>query len=185
MSNENNCDISALYRDTLHYCKMNNVQLNPLWSIKRLEAEHQFQIEESNRKQIESCPCIPITSPLNYGEIEIIIDERTCFLESLIMHNCIHSCYWPRVLKGNYILCRGDINGEHFDLGIHVKENDVWIDQIHTKYNGQVSSSVRDNCMNWVIMFKEELLKRAKSLRKTKKEDPEVTNMFDPQELPF
>lgn len=186
---EDNYEISALYRDTLQHCKINNTQLNPLWSIKRLEAEHQLQVEESNRKQIESCPCIPITSPMKYAEIELIVDERTCFLESLRMHNCIHSCYWSKVLKGNYILCRGDSNGEHFNLGIHAKEDNVWIDQIHTKYNGPVSPNVRDNCVSWVTMFKEELIARAKDIRdsykeKMKEENSSPLDMFE-QELPL
>ena len=149
----------ALFRDTLDYCKVYNTKLNPLWSFKRLTEEHQKQIAQEKKEELEAIPNKPIIKDApSIGGLHLIVDARSCFLEAESMHNCIYRCYWRKVCAGEYLLLQGTLNGEHINLGIRCStwqengniEYHLKFDQVHTIYNGRVSEATRDMCLQLI-----------------------------------
>lgn len=160
----------AIITDILQYCKRFNEKVNPLWSMKRLHDYHQDQIRRKELQRIEAIDCKPIASEFHAEGLELILDERTCYLEGLMQHNCVHSCYWRRVAKGDYLLASGVVNKERITLGIEVSIIDGVIatrmDQVHTIYNGRVSLDTDWFCRNWIDTYDNELEEVVKQIRK-------------------
>ena len=148
---DENYKIRQLIEDCLHYCRIENSKINPSWSLKRLQAEHQAQISRDKKAQIENISNTPIAQRFSKDGITLILDERTCFVEGELMHNCVHSCYWQKINAGKYLLAKGDVNGIHFDLGIDAQSTKyLYIDQVHSIYNGSVSTDIQDYCNKWL-----------------------------------
>lgn len=161
-----------LARDILYYAKIENAKINSTWSYSRMASEHQKQIERDNLDQVNMYSDEKIATPFERDGLELILDERSCFFESQIMHNCVHSCYWRRVKRGEYLLVRGDIDGTHINLGIipsYFEDEKLQIEQVHTIYNGSVSLEVREVCQEWIDRNSKELLEVLKEIRDSKK----------------
>lgn len=144
-------------RDFLYYCEMlGDTKWNPKWSKNRLIAEHQKQIERVQLLEIQEKSNELIAPSFSKDGLSLITDERTCYEEGMYMHNCVHTCYWHRILGGIYLIAKGDIKGEHINLGIKM-EKTPRLDQVHTIRNGEVSDDVREFCINWIEANKEAL----------------------------
>ena len=107
------------------------------------------------------------------GKLSLILNERECFMEGNLMHNCVHRCYWNKITAGNYLLAHGTIGDEYVDYGITVNwhEGELLTDQIHTIRNGNVSREAVDYCCDWLQGNKNELLTIADEIRKKKMND--------------
>lgn len=158
---------STLLFDTLHYCKIENTKLNPAWSIKRLQAEHQAQIEREHLKEIESMPNELIAPTFSKDGLSLLLDERSTYIEGCVMHNCVHSCYWRRIKSGEYLIASGVVDGTKIDLGISVCVYSdpqlgpiphFGLSQVHSIYNGYVSDDIRRKCINWITDNTESLM---------------------------
>lgn len=151
----------TVYHDILFYCKVLNEKYNPLWSDRRLKEYHQYQIEKVHSLEAEEYSNVPIIPHYENKGINLILDERSCFIEGQSMHNCVHS-YWNRIKNGKYILARGFVNDEYINMGI---TSDLCIDQIHTKYNGVATEDTLAYCRSWLEDNKEELSKIVEAIK--------------------
>ena len=160
-------DIFTL-EDIIDYCKILNTKFNPLWSVRRMQEEHQKQIELVNMQKIEKFSDTPITTPYASDGLSLILDERTCFVEGTKMHNCVHSCYWRQITSGIYLIARGEVNGEYIDLGISVASSYAVFQQAHTIRNGAISIQTKKLCEEWINSRQKELVNIALQIRNTK-----------------
>ena len=158
---------TPLLQDVLRMAKYFNEKVNPSWSAKRLTAEHQRQIERKNLAEIEAHSNEPIHEEFVRNGISLILNERECFLNASVMHNCTHSCYWEKVAQGRYILAKGTFEGKLFNFGIRVASNgrELSYDQIHYAYNQNVSEEVQKMCMDWLTDNYTDLLDVTRSIR--------------------
>lgn len=162
-------DYSWMLRDIIDYCRRWNDKVNPLWSMKRLTEYHQHQIERRELQRLEAISPKPIALPYKTEGLELILDERTCYLESCVQHNCVHNCYWPKVKKGNYLLAKGTINGERITLGIvpsrFSPDISLRVEQVHTAFNNNPSADTRQFCYDWVDDHHDDLVTTMKAIR--------------------
>lgn len=169
-TNEDALDYRDLFRDALEYAEYLNEKLNPLWSYKRLHAEHQNQIERKTLMQIKmnssKLSDELLSEPFSEGDLSLILDERTCFVEGCMMHNCVYSCYWKRIKNGTYLIAKGYVNGEYIDLGI---DEDLTLSQVHTRYNKGVLPSTYDYCESWIKRNAESLKSTMTALKEKSK----------------
>lgn len=171
--------------DLIHCAKILNEKVDPRWSPRRMREEHQKQIERLDAEEAESFSNIPIAKTFQEGGLSLILDERTCFLEGNTMHNCVHSCYWNRILKGDYLIARGHINGEYVDLGINVDSHkNISLDQVHTIRNGMPAAETEALCYLWISNNWEQLVSRIHQI-KNSKENYSLSECLEQIELPF
>ena len=153
-----NYTYKTLFMECLHYAKILNTKINPMQSEKRLRAVHQQQIELAQKAKIDKIPCDEIFPAYEMGGLSLINNERECHLEACKMHNCVHSCYWRHIAQGNYLIVRGTVGNskdkQYVDVGIRVKREGgidaLFLDQVHTIYNGSVDNDIERLCYNWI-----------------------------------
>lgn len=118
-------------------------KINPQWSEKRLQAEHQRHIERVHLRKIElmeSDPASHIFDAFDFPDgVKWLNTEGEVFKEAYKMHHCLHSNYWRSIKRGDYVAFAVDHNGEHFTLGCRLTGKCCMYDQAHTIYNGIVS----------------------------------------------
>lgn len=122
-------------------------RINPQWSEKRLAAEHQRHIERIQLRKIESMdqnPASHIFDAFDFPkEVKWLNTEGEVFKEASKMHHCLHSNYWSRIKKGDYVAFAIDRHGERITLGCRFNGDFCLYDQAHTAYNGSVSHANR------------------------------------------
>ena len=165
------CDYTyeTLFMDCLHYAKILNTKINPMWSGKRLHAVHQQQIELTQKAKIDKVPCDEVFPAYEADGLSLINNERECYLEACKMHNCVHSCYWKRIARGSYLIARGMVGSskdkQYVDVGIGVKTEGnnivLRLDQVHTIYNGSVDNDTERLCYNWIEEHHDALVDRS------------------------
>jgi len=152
-------------QDVLHFAKILNQKINPLWSARRLAEEHQKQIEAVNMLDINKYSDKDIMDSFHVGGLSLITNNRECFVEGCKMHNCINSCYWFKVACGKYLLLRGVlVEEEYVNLGVYVENDSLKFDQVHTIRNGDVQD-VKPYLL-YIDKHREELLNIVKTLKK-------------------
>lgn len=164
-SSKDRHEFYSLFDDTLKYAEYLNEKINPKWSILRMRAEHQRQIEQRELRKLEGLPSDNIAPAFSKDGLSLILNERECYLEGCSMHNCVHRCYWDEISQGYYLIARGTINGEYLNLGIRCFQ-EVAFNQVHTIYNGGVSSATRDKCLQWIADNEKELKETVAYIRK-------------------
>lgn len=170
------------WQDVLHFARILNQKINPLWSAKRLAEEHQKQIEAVNLLDINKYSDRDIMDSFHAEGLSLITNNKECFIEGCKMHNCINSCYWSKVACGRYLLLRGVLVGEEYvNLGVYVEGDSLEFDQVHIIRNGAVQD-VKPYRL-YIDKHKEELLNIIKTLKK----DNGVTRPISsiPPVLPF
>lgn len=122
-------------------------KINPQWSEKRLATEHQRHIEMIQLRTIEAMdnnPASHIFDAFDFPEgVKWLNTEGEVFREASKMHHCLHSNYWSRIKKGDYVAFAIDRHGERFTLGCRFNGDFCLYDQAHTAYNGSVSHANR------------------------------------------
>jgi hypothetical protein len=118
-------------------------KINPQWSEKRLQAEHQRHIDMIQLRKIESMdnnPASHVFDAFDFPEgVKWLNTEGEVFKEASKMHHCLHSNYWSHIKRGDYVAFAIDHDGEHFTLGCRFTGDFCMYDQAHTAYNGSVS----------------------------------------------
>ena len=140
-----------LFRDVIEYAKYENARINPAWSVRRLQEEHQKQIERAATAEAESYSNKDITERLDVGDFHLLLNERECFLEGQFMHNCVHSCYWKYIVRGDYLIATATIENTKVDIGITITTDLLLkVDQVFAAYNRSVSSTIKEAVNDWV-----------------------------------
>ena len=153
-----------LFNDALRYAEILNEKINPMWSVKRLAAEHQCQIERRNIQRLGSIPDVNIANALHLEGLSMIRNAKECYIEGCSMHNCIYTNYWPQVIRGGYLLFKGCINDENIHLGLWYSGGCFTFDQVHTIYNGYADEKTINFCHEWLVRHQERLLKVRKEI---------------------
>ena len=133
------------------------------WSDKRLEQFHQEQIRIANALTIASKPQTPIFNQLIGNEhITMLNNEREIYEEGLNMHHCIHSCYFPRIKKQEYIAFHMTFP-EDCTFGVKVASGEIILDQIYLKYDRHVQDETRQVALDFIKKHSKQLSKLLKS----------------------
>lgn len=152
-SKQNNWQFHRLLEDAITSALRLGEKINPQWSEKRLQAEHQRQIEMVQLLKIEAMdnsPASHVFDAYDFPEwVKWLNTEGGVFKEASNMHHCLHSNYWRRIKEGSYVAFAVDHNGEHFTLGCRFNGDFCMYDQAHTIYNGSVSHAN----LTWISDF--------------------------------
>lgn len=128
-------------------------KINPQWSEKRLAAEHQRHIERIQLSKIEAMDNSPVSHIFDHfgfpEGVKWLNTEGEVYKEASHMHHCLHSNYWSRIKRGDYVAFAVEHNDERFTLGCALRGDFCMYDQAHTVYNGHVS---QEN-MDWINDF--------------------------------
>lgn len=138
-----------LLTDTIQSALRLKEKINPQWSFKRMQAEHQRQNEAINLKKIGALCNEPITHLLDGYDfpegVKLLNTEREVYSEATYMKHCLHSCYYERMKKGRYIAFSIIIGEERITLGCTIGEAGfLMFDQCHSRYNGSSSDPMRE-----------------------------------------
>lgn len=112
------------------------------WSEKRMEEEYKRLSRSVKLIEIESKDNTPVYDLSNIIDIgyTIVNTERDAFDCSEAFHNCVYSNYWNRIKDHRYLVVHNDT----YCVGYQVinRGEDLLLDQIHTIYNGSVTTDV-------------------------------------------
>lgn len=134
---------NPIYRDLLNCAVKLNEVVDFTWSQKRIKEEHQRQINELNRREIEAKEQVPIFDVcLDEPHIHMLNTEKEVFLEGTNMHHCLYNCYWNRIKSKNYIAFHMSVP-EHCTFSFKVFNNKVVLDQAFLAYDKQISDITR------------------------------------------
>ncbi len=127
------------YRDLLDCAVQLNEIVDFTWSQKRIKEEHQRQINELNRKEIEAKEQVPVFDVcLDEPHIHMLNTEKEVFLEGTNMHHCLYKCYWNRIKSKDYIAFHMSVP-QDCTFSFKVLNNKVVLDQAFLAYDRQIS----------------------------------------------
>lgn len=150
-------------RDTLKLAVKLDQVIDLNWSDKRLEQFHQEQIRIDNAVKIASKPQTPIFDQLIGNEhITMLNNEREVYEEGLNMHHCIHSCYFNRIKKQEYIAFHMTFP-EDCTFGVKIASGEVILDQIYLKYDRHVKDETRQVARDFIKKHSKQLSKMLKT----------------------
>lgn len=153
----------TLIRDILKLAVKLDQVIDLNWSDKRLEQFHQEQIRIVNALAIASKPQTPIFDRLIETEhIKMLNSEREIYEEGLNMYHCIHSCYFPRIKRQEYIAFHMTFP-EDCTFGVKILDDQPFLDQIYLKYNKPVQRETSRIVEKFIEKYNEQLLKLLKS----------------------
>lgn len=161
-----NNDFIQLALDDLEYCRVLNVKINPKWSANRMREEHQKHVRLDNLKEIAEKNPENIAPPFSADGLSLILNEKDCFEEGLMMNNCVYRCYWPKVCRGHYLLAHGYVNKERITLGIEKWEDRIVLEQVHGQNNSWLSKEIEIACKDWIYKHCEDLLDTMDAIKK-------------------
>lgn len=153
----------SLFRDILKLAIKLDQVVDLNWSDKRLEQFHQEQIRIDNAIKIANKPQTPIFDQLiGNKHITMLNNEREIYEEGLNMHHCIHSCYFNRIKKQEYVAFHMTFP-EDCTFGVRIASGEVILDQIYLKYDKHVQNETRRVALDFIKKHSKQLLKLLKS----------------------
>ena len=147
----------TLFRDVLQLAVKLGQVIDLNWSDKRMEQFHQEQVRIINALEIASKPQTPIFDQLIGNEhITMLNNEREIYEEGLNMHHCIHSCYFNRIKKQEYIAFHMTFP-EDCTFGVKIASGEVILDQIYLKYDKRVQDETRQVAIDFIKKHSKQL----------------------------
>lgn len=152
----NNNDLQ-LISDMLRCAVKLDQKIDLNWSAKRMDQEHQKQIQTLMERELTSKDKTPIhNKPLETQHIKCLNTEYDVFMEGKTMHHCIYTNYYNRIKDKQYIAYH--ITGpEDCTLGIRLGANGAVLDQIYQKYDRNVSEETKNLALDFIKKHAEEL----------------------------
>ena len=158
------------FRDILEQAYKLDVKVNPNWTQRRMQEEHEkltFALmhakgEKLSTDSIYDLPDNRINEKSKSGVRligSILNDEMHIHAEGLSMHHCIYTNYFEKIREKHYVAL-SITAPERVTVGItsakykpwhqeEYEENDILIDQMHTRHNGNPSKLTRKLIENW------------------------------------
>lgn len=153
----------TILRDALKLAVKLDQIIDLNWSDKRMEQFHQEQVRIDNAIKIANMPQNPIFDQIIGNEhITMLNNEREIYEEGLNMHHCIHSCYFHRIKKQEYIAFHMTLP-EDCTFGIKIVSGEVILDQIYLKYDRHVKDETRQVALDFIKKHSKQLSKLLKS----------------------
>lgn len=133
-----------LFADAIRSAKLLDEKVNPLWSEKRLQNEHNRQIRTMNASLIAlkdetSIYDENLKQIINDDHVKIVSSEKEAYLEGLHMSNCVYTNYWGAIKGNSYLVAHLSLNGENCSIGIRYNGTSILLDQVYKEYN-QIAS---------------------------------------------
>jgi hypothetical protein len=147
--------------DIIKQAKALGKKINPMWSKKRMEEEHQKWTQEIMRMEAADMEDEIVDWPqINLPEnFELITTKRRLFEEGATMHHCIFTNYWDRVRTKRYMVLHvKDSQGNAATAGLKVNGT-VELDAVHAKYNkppsAEIKKSVTVQTLDEIILYRD------------------------------
>ena len=150
-----------IFWDLLKDAQMLDLKINPEWSLSRMNQEH----EKNNERLMLLEEGTLDTAPIH--ETDTVIDdkiqgmllnsEKEVFKEASLMHHCLYTHYFERIKNKRYIAL-SLTSPERCTVGIrYTEERGFELEQVHTIYNGCVSSDTFNLINEYIQMNRERL----------------------------
>lgn len=144
MVNSENHEVRRLLADSLLYAADEDKKINPKWSQKRLQEEHQQQIYRAEQYEIDSKDSRriyddDIVDALKRWGVYLIDSEKEAFAYGLSFSNCVHRCYWDKIKYYKYMAFVTTINDETVMVGLNMSKEGLSVNQIYKPYNASPS----------------------------------------------
>lgn len=160
-------ETQSLFHDLVGDAIALDKKINPKWSLKRMQQEHQ-----DNIKAILECQLDAESDKSIYLEglditfrgyrFQTIDNPRRALLESRTMHNCVFYNYWQKAAQRKYILFHMSSGTEDMSLGFHIENTggqpQVRFDQIHTIRNGRASDNATEAAHAFAEEYRKDIL---------------------------
>lgn len=133
-----------IYQDLLSSAVKLNEVVNFTWSKRRIKEEHQRQINELNRKQVDAKEQIPVFDiRLDEPNIRMLNTEKEVFLEATTMHHCLYNCYWNSIKNKSYVAFHM-FSPENCTFSFKILNDNVILDQAFLAYDQKISDLTRE-----------------------------------------
>lgn len=157
--NQNEFYCNNTYRDLLNCAVKLNEVVDFTWSEKRIQQEHQRQITELNRIEIDGKEQVPVFDVcLDEPNIHMLNTEKEVFIEGTSMHHCLYSCYWNRIQNKNYIAFHMT-SPEICTFSFKIDNNKLVLDQAFLAYDKKISEVTRLKINDFMNRNKADLYK--------------------------
>jgi len=134
---------NPIYRDLLDSAIQLNEVVDFTWSERRMREEHQRQINELNRREIEEKEQVPVFNIVcTEPNIRLLNTEKEVFLEGTTMHHCLYTNYWNRIKAKNYIAFHMTAP-ENCTFSFKKLNNEIVFDQAYCAYDKPVSDETK------------------------------------------
>ena len=157
------------------------------WSKKRMESEHQKQIDALMAEELDKKEHTPIydTSDINLPDnFKLLNTEVDVFKEAQYMHHCLYNCYYNRIRDHRYIAFH-ITEPEDCTLGLNVyNDGEIHFDQMYLKYDVPVKLETRKMAEQFINDYCTSLNKMIATSKPLPKPKDEVWTT-DPFDLPY
>ena len=145
------------YSDLLKCAVKLNEIVDFTWSEKRIQIEHQRQITELNRIEIDKKEQVPIYDVcLDEPNIHMLNTEKEVFIEGTSMHHCLYNCYWNKIQSKNHIAFHMT-KPEVCTFSFEIKDDKVTLNQAFLAYDKRISDSTREVILDFMNRNKSDL----------------------------
>ncbi len=170
----NKIEEKYIFWDLLKDAQMLDLKINPEWSLSRMKQEHEKNTERLMLLEEGTLDTAPIhkTDTVINDKIQGVLlnSEKEVFKEASLMHHCLYTHYFERIKNKRYIALSLK-SPERCTVGIrYTEERGFELEQVHTIYNGCVSSDTHD-------LITEYIRKNQKRLNSLK---PNKTDVLQP-----
>lgn len=143
---------ARVYIDALDSAAQLNQVIDFTWSKKRMEAEHQKQINTLLEHEILSKKIDPIYShTINSKNISMLNSELDIFMEAQNMHHCLYNCYYNKIKNHAYLAFHMN-SPESATFGVRrTCTGKIALDQIYLKYDQPVSEETRKIAIEFIV----------------------------------
>lgn len=142
---------AAIYIDALTSAAQLNQIIDFTWSEKRMESEHQKQMDLILEQEITlKDKSLIYDIPFSSSNFILLNTEMDIFKEAKNMHHCLYNCYYNKIKNHNYIAFHMNIP-ESCTLGImRAPDNNIVLDQIYLKYDKPVSEETKKIALDFI-----------------------------------
>lgn len=147
---------ARIFHDLIRDAQCLDFRVNPKWSKKRMEQEHNRCHEKLMLLMDSALSDKPVREGIDTvidGPVRGIIlnSERETYREGSQMHHCIYTHYFEYMLSRNYIGLSFQYP-ERCTVGLVYKESEkkFVLDQIHTIRNGSVQGDTREIILKYI-----------------------------------
>ena len=178
-----------IFWDLLENAAVLQVKINPKWSLKRMQQEHEKMVEEITLKTVETLHDDNIYGNEEKGLViddkkvkgHVLSTERDAYMEGSIMHHCIYTNYFESIRKKTYFAlslespCRCTVGlnvMETTDDNTNRNFRFLSLNQMYMSHNRNIEEKDKHIIREWL----DKNLNRYDHLFNTKEEFKEIRN---------
>lgn len=159
--NNLNRESNILFKDLLKDAQILGKKVNPIWSHKRMQAEHTNMTIKINEMFIKYKHDVNKIEDISYKGIEniafpnntvkLLKNELDVFTEAATMHHCLYNSYYKKIAHKDYFAFSANFP-ERCTIGVtyNTVNNKFIIDQIYKNYDEPVTIETRKYFETWI-----------------------------------